>query len=160
VVSSVTNDAGRPWRTISCIASRVCPASFSSGQLSANARIGLEPMNAVISIGTPTRCEMSMIGVMSAATVRAAQLGRMSSFSSTIIRSSRSTSSWARLPAPGRPRLTTCRPSRSISRTSSIFCSMLGSRTEGDWMPSRMVSSTKRGFLRKSGPRRSFSFQS
>jgi hypothetical protein len=50
-------------------------------------------MKAVTSIGTPTRWEMSMIGVMSAATVRAAQFGKMRSRSSTMKRNSRSTSS-------------------------------------------------------------------
>jgi hypothetical protein len=44
-------------------------------QPSVKARIGLEPMKVVTSIGVPTRWEISMIGVMSEATVRAAQLG-------------------------------------------------------------------------------------
>ena len=117
-------------------------------------------MKVITSIGTPTRCEISMIGVMSDAIVRAAQLVVMRSFSSTMKRSSRSTSSCARLPAPGSPKFTVCTPIRSISRTSAIFCSIDGSRTDGDWIPSRMLSSTKRGARRNSGPVRSFSFQS
>lgn len=134
--------------------------SRSLSQPSANERIGLEPMKVITSIGTPTRCEISMIGVMSAAIVRAAQLAVMRSFSSTMKRSSRSTSSCARLPAPGSPRFRVWMPIRSIRRTSSIFCSIEGSRTDGDWIPSRIVSSTKRGARRSSGPVRSFSFQS
>jgi hypothetical protein len=105
VVSSVTNPTGSPLSTPSLTASSVCFLRRSLSQPSANARIGLEPMNVITSIGTPTRCEISMIGVMSEATVRAAQLAVMRSFSSTMKRSSRSTSSCARLPAPGSPRL-------------------------------------------------------
>ncbi len=101
-----------------------------------------------------------MIGWMSAATVRAAQFGSRSSFSSTMKRSRCSTTSVARFPAPGKPRLTHWIPSLAIKRRRCFFSSIDGSRTEGDWIPSRMLSSTKRGALRSSGPRRSFSFQS
>ena len=41
---------------------------------SAYCRSGLEPMNAPHSIGIPARCEISAIGLMSATSVRAAQL--------------------------------------------------------------------------------------
>jgi len=48
-------------------------------------------MKQATSIGIPTFCEISMIGTMSAATVRAAQLGRSFIRASAISRASRVT---------------------------------------------------------------------
>ena len=52
----------------------------SISQPSAYWRMGEEPMKQETSMEMPTRCEMSTMGWMSSATVRAAQLGAMRSF--------------------------------------------------------------------------------
>ena len=51
------------------------------------------------------------------------------------------TSSIARLPAPGRPMSIVSMPSSLASSTSRSLSSIVGSTTDGDWMPSRRVSS-------------------
>ena len=73
-MSSVTYMTGRPSRTAKVMASSVSLRSWSMPHPSAYCRSGLEPMNAPHSIGMPTRCEISAIGLMSATSVRAAQL--------------------------------------------------------------------------------------
>jgi enoyl-CoA hydratase/carnithine racemase len=87
------------------------------------------------------RCDTSMMGWMSARTVRAAQLGWMESRESTISRASASTSRTARGPAPGRPMSAEAIPSSAIRCSRRIFSSIEGSVTEGDCSPSRSVSS-------------------
>ena len=77
VVSSVTYMTGRPSLTASATASSERRSIRSKSQSSAYWRIGEEPMKQDTSIGMPTFCEISMIGRMSASTVRAAQLGRI-----------------------------------------------------------------------------------
>ena len=83
-------------------------------------------MNAQHSIGTPVRCWISAIGLMSATTVRAAQLARIRSRPSPIARASRSTSLATCGPAPGRPMSAVSMPSASMCRRMSIFWSMVG----------------------------------
>ena len=67
-----------------------------------------------------------------------------SASASTISRASRSTSPTTCGPAPGRPMSAVSMPSRSIRWRISIFCSMVGVRTDGDCSPSRSVSSSSR----------------
>ncbi len=88
VVSSVTYMTGRPSRTARDTASSDICSIRSKSQSSVYCRMGEEPMKQDTSIGMPTFCEISMIGRMSAATVRAAQLGRIFILPRTI--------SWAR----------------------------------------------------------------
>ncbi len=64
---------------------------FSTSHPSVYIRIGEEPMKAAISIGMPARWEISTIGRMSAATVRAAQYARIRIFWIAISRARRST---------------------------------------------------------------------
>ena len=99
-------------------------------------------MKAQHSIGMPTRCEISTIGLMSASSVRAAQLGVIRRRWSTISRASRSTSATTCGPAPGSPMSAVSIPSSSIRCRSRSFCSMTGLRTDGDCSPSRSVSSS------------------
>ncbi len=99
-------------------------------------------MKAQHSIGTPVRCWMSAIGLMSATIVRAAQLARIFSRRSPMARASRSTSRATRGPAPGRPMSAVSMPSASMCCRMSIFSSIVGVRTDGDCRPSRSVSSS------------------
>ena len=74
VVSSVTYMTERPCFTANDTASSVHFFRKSRPQPSAYWRIGLEPMKAQHSIGTPVRSTISAIGLISATIVRAAQL--------------------------------------------------------------------------------------
>jgi hypothetical protein len=65
-------------------------------------------------MGTPVRWLISIIGVMSAMTVRAAQLARIFNRPSAIARASRSVSSATFGPAPGRPMSAVSMPSASM----------------------------------------------
>ena len=142
VVSSVTYMTGSPSPTANVIASSVSFSSWSSVQPSAYCRSGLEPMNVQHSIARPARCEISTIGLMSAITVRAAQLAWTCSRWSAISRASRSTSRTTCGPAPGRPMSAVSMPSRSIRCRIRSFSSIVGHRTDGDCSPSRSVSSS------------------
>ena len=71
-------------------------------------------MNVHTSIGSPTFCEISITGVMSCRTVRAAQFAWILSFDSRISRASRVTSSTTCGPAPGSPMSAVSTPSRSM----------------------------------------------
>ena len=99
-------------------------------------------MKQATSIGIPTCWETSMIGTMSAATVRAAQLGRIFIFSSTIARASRVTVATTWGPAPDRPMSAESIPRASMSRRIASFASTGGFLMLGDWRPSRRVSSS------------------
>ena len=99
-------------------------------------------MNAQHSIGMPARCEISTIGVMSAITVRAAQLARDRQLG---------VGDLARQPLDvlarrcGRPRQADvggvdAEPSMRCRMSS--FSSIVGDRTDGDCSPSRSVSSS------------------
>ncbi len=99
-------------------------------------------MNAPHSIGTPVRCWISAIGLMSDTSVRAAQLARIRRRPSAIARARRSTSLATFGPAPGSPMSAVSIPSPSMRWRMSIFWSIVGDRTEGDCRPSRSVSSS------------------
>ena len=142
VVSSVTNITGSPSLTANSTASRVSLSMRSSVHPSAYWRIGEEPMKQEASMAMPVRCEISTIGWMSAITVRAAQLGAIFSFCSTISRASRSTSRTTCGPAPGRPMSADSMPSSAIMCRILSFSSIDGLRTDGDCRPSRSVSSS------------------
>ena len=71
-------------------------------------------MNVQHSIGTPVRWEISTTGVMSAMTVRAAQLALTRSLCDAISRARRSTSRTTCGPAPGSPISAVSIPSRSM----------------------------------------------
>ena len=92
VVSSVTYITDKPCFTAKLTASADSRSSLSRVQSSAYWRIGLDPMNVQHSMARPVRCEISTTGVISAMSVRAAQLAATFSFASTISRASRSTS--------------------------------------------------------------------
>ena len=66
VVSSVTYATGRPALTATSIASALRLAIIATSHCSTNWRIGLDPMKAQTSMGSPARWLISMIGVMSA----------------------------------------------------------------------------------------------
>jgi hypothetical protein len=115
-------------------------------------RIGLDPMKAQHSMGTPVFWVISTIGLMSATTVRAAQFGLTVSRSWLIARASCSTSAATRGPAPGSPMSAVSMPSASIRIKMSIFSSMVGERTDGDCSPSRSVSSSSIATHGPAGP--------
>ena len=94
------------------------------------------------SIGIPTFCEISMIGRMSASTVRAAQLGRSFIPVSTISRARRVTVATTCGPAPGSPMSAESIESDSMRWRSRSFWSIGGLLTDGDCSPSRSVSSS------------------
>ena len=125
-VSSVTYITGRPWSTAYFTASSVWRSMVSSVQFSAYWRIGEEPMNVHTSIGSPTFCEISITGVMSWISVRAAQLARMRSPASRISCARRLTSRTTCGPAPGSPMSAVSIPSRSIKCRISILSSIPG----------------------------------
>ena len=77
VVSSVTYIVVMPSLTAKAIASSVVRCRYSIVQPSAYCRMGLDPMKAQHSMGTPVRCWISAMGLMSAAIVRAAQFARI-----------------------------------------------------------------------------------
>ena len=112
---------------------------------SAYCRSGLDPMNAPHSIGMPTRCEISTIGLMSATSVRAAQLA--AHLQLLIDDLPRQPLDVARRREDRRPE-GRCRPCRCRARRSGgescSFSSMVGQRTDGDCSPSRNVSSSSR----------------
>ena len=153
VVSSVTYITGSPSRTASDTASSDRRSIRSKSQSSVYCRMGDEPMKQETSIGMPTFWEISMIGRMSAATVRAAQLGRIFIFDRTISWASRVTVSTTWGPAPGRPMSAESIPSASIRCRIWIFCSIDGLLTEGDCRPSRSVSSSISTVPREGRPR-------
>ena len=142
VVSSVTYITGQPFLTEKVTASRVCFSILSRSQSSTYWRTGLDPMKACVSIGMPTRCEISTMGRMSETTVRAAQPGRSAILQSTISRTMRSTSRATFCPAPGSPTSAMWMPRSSIKWRISSFWSIVGWVTEGDCSPSRSVSSS------------------
>ena len=139
-MSSVTNITGRPLRTARLTDSSTCLVIVSIDQLSANRRIGLEPMNAHVSIATPDSTAASMAPVMSAGWVRTATFGVIRSFAVSF--ASATTVSRACAEAPGRPMSALSMPSWSISCSSRILTSSGGLRTDGPWSPSRSVSSS------------------
>src|SRR3989442_960158 len=141
VVSSVTYMTGRPCLTAYVTASSVDARMRSRVQSSAYCRIGDEPMNVAASMGMPTSWETRTIGSTSAITVRAAQFGKMGSLWSRISWASARTCSTTRGPAPGNPRSAATIPRSAMRCSSRRLTSSEGSRTEGDWSPSRRVSS-------------------
>jgi len=94
------------------------------------------------SIKSPVRCATSTTGRMSEARVRAAQLARIFSRDETISSASRVTSETTCGPAPGSPMSAVSIPSRSMRWRMRSFSSIEGERTDGDWSPSRSVSSS------------------
>ncbi len=142
VVSSVTYITLRPCFTANPMASSVVFCRKSIVQPSAYWRIGLEPMKAQHSIGTPVRWTASAIGRMSEMRVRAAQFAVIFSRRSAIDRARRSTSAATCAPAPGRPMSAVSIPRTSIRSSRSSFSSIAGVRTDGDCKPSRSVSSS------------------
>ncbi len=112
-------------------------------QSSAYWRIGELPMNVSTSMPRPTCCEMSTTAWTSPRWVRAAQAGLIGSRASRMCWAITVQSSTARLPAPGRPMSMYWMPSSLASSTRRSLSSIVGSTTDGDWMPSRSVSSRK-----------------
>ena len=94
--------------------------------------------------------EIRTIGSMSWITVRAAQFPLIASFASRISSARRVTSATARGPAPGRPRSAVEIRSLFMRWRISILSSIFGSWTDGDWSPSRRVSSF-RSIVRRAG---------
>jgi hypothetical protein len=133
---------GSPCETAWVTASSVWRSMTSTVQFSAYWRIGEEPMKVQTSIGTPVCWEISMIGVMSAASVRAAQFARIFSRELAISWANRVTSLTTWGPAPGNPMSAVSIRNRSMRWRMRIFSSIEGLRTEGDWSPSRKVSSS------------------
>ena len=148
LVSSVTYMTGRPSLTASATASSERRSMRSKSQSSAYWRIGDEPMKQDTSIGIPTFWEISMIGMMSAATVRAAQFGRIFILPRTISCARRVTVSTTCGPAPGSPMSAESIPSASMRWRMRIFWSIDGLLTDGDCRPSRSVSSSSSTFPR------------
>ncbi len=155
MVSSVTIMTGRPSRTAKVTASSATESILVSVQPSAYWRMGELPMNVHASMGIPTAWEILATGSTSAIRVRAAQLGRMESFASTISRARAVTASTARGPAPGSPMSAVWMPRSSMRCRSRILSSMGGSTTEALCRPSRSVSSsssTRRTFDQSKAP--------
>jgi hypothetical protein len=101
------------------------------------------------SISMPTFCEMSMIAWMSFWCVRAAHDGLTRSLWLLMCSAMIVTSSIARRPAPGSPMSIVSMPRSFASSTRRSLSSIDGSTTDGDWMPSRNVSS--RNWIRRFG---------
>jgi len=104
LVSSVTYITSSPRETAYFTAFSVVCKRKSSVHPSVKRRIGLDPMNAATSMGSPVFCTISAIGRMSFSWVRAAQLARIFILCVIISRASAVTASTARAPAPGSPR--------------------------------------------------------
>ena len=117
-------------------------------QSSAYWRIGDEPMNVSTSISMPTCCEMSTIAATSPTWVRAAHASLIGSLASRACCAIVVQSSIARRPAPGRPMSMWWMPRSDASSSSRSLSSIVGSTTDGDWMPSRRVSSRNVTFRR------------